>query len=93
MKSQRFNPSTAHRTTIGKVMKKCPFNIPLVRYGTNVGIVAQISEMTTERVKGKIEYPSDSSVVHFDVKHDGRMFAVGSGSAKQRFYFENWNKE
>jgi hypothetical protein len=30
--------------------------------------------------------------VPFNVKHDGKGFAVGSDSSKQRFYFKNWNK-
>jgi len=45
-----------------------------------------VTAKTKERVKGVIIYPY-SAPQNFDVKHDGRTFAVGSGSSKQRFYF------
>ncbi len=68
-------------------MKRSPFHVPRrVAYGISSGTFAVIDAMTPERVKGSIgEKP-------FDVKHDGKVFAVGGGSSKMRFYFSDWEK-
>ena len=67
------------------------FNIPRRNAYTALGIslntIASIHTITMERVKGSI-----TENQHFDVKHDGKSFAVGLGSSKIRFYFSDWKK-
>ncbi len=71
----------------------CALNIPKRTNGAvNRNIIAVIHTMTNERVKGSIHYGYSDVSWPFDVKHNGKMFTVGSGSGKKRFYFGDWNK-
>ena len=74
--------------------KKDPFVIPFCLWGSPTDTMAHISAMTADRVRGTVMFTNAGEEVRrpFDVKHDGKVFSVGSGSAKQRFYFENWGK-
>jgi hypothetical protein len=76
-------------------MERSPFNIPrragYTKLGVSLSTIACIREMTPERVKGSIPYSGTKSQA-FNVKHDGKSFAVGSGSSKMRFYFSDWEK-
>lgn len=54
-------------------------------------IVAFVSEKTETRVKGVVTYHYMPNMPDkerkFDVKHDGEVFYIGSGSSKRRFRF------
>jgi hypothetical protein len=74
--------------------EKDPFVIPFCLWGKPTGIEAHLYVMTADRVCGSVVQRHGRLEVKtpFNVKHNGKVFSVGSGSAKQRFYFYNWSK-
>lgn len=74
--------------------KKDPFVIPFCLWGRPTDTKAHISMLTSGRVHGYVasNFTGKETRKPFNVKHNGKVFSVGSGSAKQRFYFDNWSK-
>lgn len=69
--------------------------IPMMAYGRKMGTTAHITFATNERVVGFTRYANWEGrmiTTPFNVKHDGKTFAIGSDSSKHRYYFKNQGK-